>query len=277
MPSYGLEGGEGADTIAVMMRRLLGPSGALQGSIGTSLEDLEAEYASPSPWLRANLITTMDGVVDLGGVSGGLGGPVDKELFVAMRAQSDAVMVGVGTATAENYGPAWLRPEARHRRLARGQAELPRIVLVTASGRVDPTSRLFVEHRDEQPQPPAPVIVTCRRAGAEPIQRLGAVATVLVCGDDDVDLVAAKDALAGLGLRRLVCEGGPTLLGTLLDAGMIDELCLTHAPMLAGPGHPILLGAGLHIDRGPARFALTHLADADGMLFARYRPLGEAA
>jgi riboflavin biosynthesis pyrimidine reductase len=152
---------------------------------------------------------------------------------------------------------------------------LPPVVLLTASGRVDPSSRLFTERRNDQPDPPAPIVVTSERAGIERIEELRRAATVIVCGDDTVDVVAARAALAELGLRRIVCEGGPTLLGALLGAGALDELCLTHSPMLAGSGPHTSLGVGVDAAVAPARFEMTALAEADGMLFARYRPLGD--
>lgn len=274
-PFSGFEESRRVDTIASVMRRLLGPSDGSQELVDLTLDALDALYASPPSWLRANFVATLDGAVELDGVSGGLGAPADREVFVALRAQADAVMVGASTARAENYGPAWLRADARARRTTRGQAALPSVVLVTASGHIDPSSRLFTEHRDDQPDPPPVLVVTCEKAGAEGIDDLRRSATVLVCGDDEVDLVGARVALAERGLARIVCEGGPTLLGSLLGAGVLDELCLTHSPMLAGPGHPTLLGVGLDPAQAPARFELTGLAEADGMLFARYRPTGE--
>jgi riboflavin biosynthesis pyrimidine reductase len=245
--------------------------GSVTGPIGADLADLEAAYASPTPWLRANLVATVDGAVELGGVSGAIGGPVDRELFVALRAISDAVLVGAGTARAEHYGPAWLRADAVDRRRARSQADLPTVVVVTGSGRLDPEARLFLERRDDQPAPPVPIVVTCATADPSRIEALGRVATVLSVGDETVDLAAAIGHLRGLGHHRIVCEGGPVVLGGLLAADLIDELCLTHAPIIAGPGRLTLAGSALGAE--PVRLELTDLAGADGMLFARYRPI----
>jgi riboflavin biosynthesis pyrimidine reductase len=96
------------------------------------------------------------------------------------------------------------------------------------------------------------------------------VADVLVCGDGEVDLGAAIAALRDRGLARILCEGGPRLFGELARTGLVDELCLTFSPMLAGPGAERIT-AGASWPDGPRRFALAGLLEEDGALFARYR------
>ena len=89
---------------------------------------------------------------------------------------------------------------------------------------------------------------------------------MLVAGDEHVDLPAALDELAGRGLARVLCEGGPTLLADLVASGRLDELCLTVAPQLVGGDGPRIL-AGPELD---VRFSLGHLLEDDGVLFTRY-------
>ncbi|WP_208621693.1 dihydrofolate reductase family protein, partial [Streptomyces recifensis] len=79
----------------------------------------------------------------------------------------------------------------------------------------------------------------------------------------------AVEALAGLGYVRQLTEGGPRLLGQLVAAGVLDELCLTLSPMLtAGDAQRIAGGPGVFL---PHRFALASLLEEDGFLFGRYR------
>jgi riboflavin biosynthesis pyrimidine reductase len=100
------------------------------------------------------------------------------------------------------------------------------------------------------------------------------VADVVVAGDDDVDLPAAVTALHERGLRRLLCEGGPTLLTALLRAGVVDELCLTTAPVLLGRA-PTLLVEALP---APVDLRLLHLVDGgDGSLLTRWAVSGGRA
>jgi 5-amino-6-(5-phosphoribosylamino)uracil reductase len=90
-----------------------------------------------------------------------------------------------------------------------------------------------------------------------------------VCGDDDVDLPTALDALAELGHEQVLCEGGPSLLRAALSVGVVDELALSMAPALVG-GQARLLDAALP---EPTRLGLRQLLEEDGMLFARYAVL----
>jgi riboflavin biosynthesis pyrimidine reductase len=90
---------------------------------------------------------------------------------------------------------------------------------------------------------------------------------VLYHGTDQVDLAAGLAELRRRGHRQLLCEGGPQLFGSLTAADLVDELCLTVAPLLAGPG------AG-RITAGPPAppraMALRHVLVADGALLLRY-------
>jgi len=235
-------------------------------------EALEEVYAHRPGELRANFAVTMDGAVELDGHSGALGGAADRELLATLRSLSDVVLVGAGTARAENYGPVWVSPARRERRAARGQAPLPTLAVVTRSAELDPSGRLFGEARSDQPEPPHPVVVTCLAAPAERRQRLAEVAEVLVVGDAQVDLPGALERLRERIGGRVLTEGGPRLLGDLVGDGLLDELCLTHSPLVAGPGR-----ARLTDGWAPRQVAaltglrLVALHAGGGQLFARYR------
>jgi riboflavin biosynthesis pyrimidine reductase len=102
------------------------------------------------------------------------------------------------------------------------------------------------------------------------------VADVVVAGDDAVDLVAAVATLRERGLVRVHCEGGPTLLADVAAAGLLDELCLTVSPLLAGGSYagedapmPRIL-AGAPLPAPPASLSLAHVLEGDGTLFLRY-------
>ena len=119
----------------------------------------------------------------------------------------------------------------------------PALVVVSGSARVPDGLAGPVEGRG------AGLLVTCAGAGAAALtaarETLGADA-VIVAGDGSVDLPAALDALAGRGLRHVLCEGGPTLLAAALQAGVVDELALSVVPTLVGgDGTRITSGAAL--------------------------------
>jgi len=208
--------------------------------------------------LRAGFVLSVDGGAAVGGGSRGLQSAADRAVFTALRAVSDAVVVGAGTARAEGYRPVGVRAEGRQWRSAHGRAGSPALVLVSRSLELDPADACFTG--------PA-IVITC--AAADPGRRaaLDRVADVVVAGDDDVDLPAAVRALHERGLRRLLCEGGPTLLTALLAAGLVDELCLTTSPVLLG-GAPGLLAGSL---AAPLDLRLVHLVDGgDGSLLTRW-------
>ena len=222
------------------------------------LDDLLDLYdADGTPCLRGGFVASMDGAVAVGGASRPLQGPADKQAFAALRAVCDAVLVGAGTARSEDYGPVRPGAPARAWRQAHGRGPAP-LVLVSRSLDLDPAARAFTgEVRT--------VVLTCAAAAAP--AGLHEVADVVVVGDEAVDLPSAVAVLHERGLTRLLCEGGPRLLTDLLRAGLVDELCLTLAPLLVGAA-PSLLTETLAT---PVRLELRHLVDGgDGSLLARY-------
>lgn len=228
----------------------------------SELIDLYDYPLSDQTYLRANMIGSLDGAATVAGLSGGLGGDGDRAVFAAMRANADVILVGSGTVRAERYHGAHLPVGQRQRRQARGQGEVPTIAVVTASGAVDPSVPLFNESEV------APIVVTSA-SGAANAASLVPGAQILVADQaGKVDLRAALAELHGRGLSRVLCEGGPSLLGTLLSARLVDELCLTVAPTTVG-------GSGARIASGPtdeltAWRRVLLLADADGYLFTRH-------
>ena len=208
--------------------------------------------------LRAGFVLSVDGGAAVGGGSRGLQSPADQAVFAALRAVSDAVVVGAGTARAEGYRAVRVRPEGRAWRSSRGRAAAPTLVLVSRSLELDPADPCFTG--------PA-VVVTCAAADPDRRAALARVADVVVAGQDEVDLSAAVRALHGRGLRSLLCEGGPTLLTALLQAGLVDELCLTTSPVLLGTAPSLLVQALT----APLDLRLVHLVDGDdGSLLTRW-------
>jgi riboflavin biosynthesis pyrimidine reductase len=223
--------------------------------------DLPAAYAYPAegPWVRANMVTSLDGSAVKDGRSGGLGGPADKEVFDLLRSLCDAVVVGAGTARAEGYRAPRAKEAAAEGRRERRQRPAPALVLVTRTLGLDPGSDLFTGAERT-------VVVTSGSTDPAARDRLAMVADVVVAGDDQVDIGAALDALHERGWPHLLCEGGPSLLAAIAAAGRLDELCLTISPQLVGGDGPrILNGSTLDVDLRPAS-----LLEQDGVLLARY-------
>jgi riboflavin biosynthesis pyrimidine reductase len=209
------------------------------------------------------MVVTVDGHAAIGGRSGPIGGSADRALFHALRGRVDAVMAGTRTLEVERYGRLVPDPAARRARAARGLAPDPLACAITRSGRIptaipllqDPDSTLVVlSHAPVDLEPAGPL------AGAIRVTRL-----------PDPSLEAALGALrARHGVRSLLCEGGPTLLGALVAAGLVDELFLTLAPRLAG-GEPVPSTlAGPRLPQ-PADLELLWALESQGELMLRYR------
>jgi riboflavin biosynthesis pyrimidine reductase len=226
-------------------------------------------YAYPddlqSCWVRGNMITSLDGGATDDGKAGGLAGAGDRAVFSLMRHAADVILVGASTVRVENYSGAQLPVAARQARQRRGQAEVPPIAVITRSGDLDPSALLFT--RTEVP----PLILTAARTFEDTRQRLGSVAEVIDASGSDpdsADTATVLRILAERGLFRVLTEGGPLILGNLINNGLLDELCLTVAPILVGgAAKRIVTGLG-DVHTGMHR---THvLTDDDGYLYTRY-------
>jgi riboflavin biosynthesis pyrimidine reductase len=201
---------------------------------GPPLDDvaLDDAYAAPARWVRGLFVSSVDGAVELDGSSDALSGPADRRVLTHLRGTADVVLVGAQTVRAEGWRPPRPSAERRAQRRAAGRPEVPTYAVVSRS--------------EDLP-----------RGGAE-----GEV--IVLAGTPDQVL----DDLAGRGLTRVVCEGGPSWLAQIAAAGRLDELCLTVSPVLAGPGRLRLLQGPAWPAPVPVR--LTSLLEDDGWLFARY-------
>ncbi len=249
------------------MRVLLSTtSGAEVPGTLVALPDLAIRYAAPATehtWLRANMVSTLDGAATgADGRSGSITTAADKTVFDLLRAISDAVVVGAGTVRTEGYSPLRLSDEYAALRADVGlPAALP-LVVITRSGRL-PTQLL--QQGDDAP---VHVIVPGDCAQVLRLRSALGAAAVHVAGDHDVDLPAGVRALHDIGWRRLLSEGGPGLLGDLLRAELVDELDLTIAPILhGGPQRRIVGGEPL---TPPMDFHPALLLEWDGSVIGRW-------
>lgn len=223
-----------------------------------SVAELADFYAEPPDGVRANMIFSADGAAAFAGRAGPLSNSVDQELLGILRGYADVVLVGAGTARAENYGPVRLSVERQARRRAGGRPEIPPVAVVSRSG--DLPTRLC-ENPDR-----LPILVTCRggRNGRTPIAR------VIEAGVDSVDVNAAVWELTAAGMPRILCEGGPTLLDELVEQDALDELCVTIAPKLAA-GQPVRGTSRTSTLPAPRDMRLAHALTHGDYLFLKYR------
>ncbi|WP_327667434.1 pyrimidine reductase family protein [Streptomyces sp. NBC_00485] len=238
-----------------------------------SLAELAAAYAYPEPtaagqtvpWLRANMVSTLDGAAQHDGRSQPISSATDMRIFGTLRALADVVVVGAETVRQEGYRPARARADFAEMREAAGQGAAPAIAVVTASLDLDFSLPLFT----------SPLVPTLVLTGAAaPPDRIAvaekAGARVVIAGDGmGVEPARAVQALGAIGYTRLLTEGGPRLLGQLVAAGVLDELCLAVSPMLTA-GHAQRIAGGPSV-AVPQRFVLASVLEEEGFLFTRYQ------
>jgi riboflavin biosynthesis pyrimidine reductase len=209
------------------------------------------------------MVAGLDGTASVDGRVGSLSTAPDQALFRRMRQIADIVLVGAETVRREGYGPVRLTEDARTQRRQQGRSPTPPLAVVSRSLALDWTAPVFTE----APEDARTHVITC--AAADPVRRAEAeaVATVVVAGQDRVEPRLAMQALADLGRRVVLCEGGPTWLGEVVAADRLDELCLSISPVMGGDPLPVSVtpaGAGL------ATFELKGaMADHD-TVFLRY-------
>ncbi|NKQ56696.1 pyrimidine reductase family protein [Amycolatopsis sp. K13G38] len=231
-------------------------------------DDLARVYGYPEhldePFVQVNFVSSADGAATLEDRSEGLSHPADKRIFLLGRDLCDVVLVGAGTVRSEGYRGARTNDERRARRASLGLSEIPPIAVVTGSGRIDPSCALFTDTKVP------PIVITTEHASEQRRAELAkAGADILIAGEQMIDLTAALDGLARRGLYRIDCEGGPHLFGELIAEDLVDQLCLTVAPVLAGAGAGrIAMG---RLSSEARRMELASVLHEDGFSMLRYR------
>jgi riboflavin biosynthesis pyrimidine reductase len=200
--------------------------------------------------VRINLIASVSGSVGgSDGTSNTLSNPIDRRILGVIRELSDVVLVGAQSVRAESY-------------------VLPRrapLAIVTSSGDLS-------GHGIGPEASAARVYVLCPATSADRVRRsLGVVTAEIIelvpDADGNLSMTDVVTALRVRGFESIVCEGGPRLAAQLLDAGLVDEVCLTTSPLLNGSAVPIL-GRALHEDRSVTLLQLL-VDDASG-IYARW-------
>ena len=231
-------------------------SAELLGDLG-----LAARAHAERPWVVTNFATTADGRAALDGRSGAIGDEGDMEIFRRLRTQVNALLVGTHTLRVERYGPVVRRPELRAAREAIGLAPDPLLATVSRGGELPLEIPLFAD-------PNARIVVFTTSAAPQP----ECAARVELVRLDPAELTlttALRRLRADHGVRALLCEGGPKLMGALLRERLVNELFLTLAPQLAGGGTAPALAAGPGLPEAAA-LELVWALERAGSLYLRY-------
>lgn len=213
------------------------------------------------PYSIVNFVATADGRTAFKGRSRELSDPADRAVFHGLRECADAIFTGTGTMRVERYGRLVRDPERRQRRAAAGLVEDPLACIVTRTGHVPTDIPLFAD--------PDSRIVVYTTAGLD-VSGYSAHTDVVILDPGELTLTTVLRRLrADYDVRVLLCEGGPTVFGALLQEKLVDELFLTVAPRLAGGGaEPTVTGGPELPELLPLR--PVWVLERGGSLFLRY-------
>jgi len=217
------------------------------------------------PYVVLSCCLSLDGYLDdAAGERLVLSNEADLDRVDELRADCDAILVGAGTVRADNPRLVVRNGHRRARRRALGETSTPLKVTLTATGDLDPHARLFGE--------PGETVVLCASPAFDRTRdSLADRATVLDAGESPT----MADVLAILhehGVRRLMVEGGRTLLTQLLTAGMADELQLAMAPLFVGDSRaPRFVADGRFPWDAGNRAELTEVRQVGDVVLLRYQ------
>jgi 2,5-diamino-6-(ribosylamino)-4(3H)-pyrimidinone 5'-phosphate reductase len=147
-----------------------------------------------------------------------ISGPEDFNRVDRLKAGCDAVMIGIGTVIADDPSLTVKGDECRNVRKARGADEHPVRIVIDSSARIPLDASVLHKGTGKR------VVAVSARAAQEKIAALKEHATVIVTGDEEVDLSRVMDELGTMGIRRVMVEGGGTLIAGLVARDLVDEI-----------------------------------------------------
>ena len=243
------------------LRRLLPDPGLVP--VRELLEELNlgASALTDRPYTIVNFVASADGHATFQGRSRFLSDDADRELFHGLREHVDAVLAGIGTLRIEGYGRIVRDPERRHRRAARGLRPDPLAVTISRSGDVPLDIPLFSD--------PASHVAIFTPAALDTSGLAARVDVVQVDAGEMTLTTMMRRLRSDYGVRSLLCEGGPTLFGALLQEDLVDELFLSLAPRLTGGGTEPAISAGPELTQ-VRRLSILWALEHGGTLYLRY-------
>jgi 2,5-diamino-6-(ribosylamino)-4(3H)-pyrimidinone 5'-phosphate reductase len=195
-----------------------------------------------------------------------ISGQEDMARVDLLRAESDAVMVGVGTVLADDPSLRVKSASSREARRKRGQPEEPLRIVADSRARTPPSARILGA---------GCIVAVSGSAPQERLDRLTSNCEIIVCGKEQVDLTELFSRLSDRGVKRLMVEGGATLNWSLLKLGLVDEIYVYMGAMLIGGENAPTLVDGPGFKEHFPRLTLCSVERLDGGVLLRWRLSGE--
>lgn len=200
-----------------------------------------------------------------------ISGKEDLDRVDSLRAECDAIMVGIGTVFADNPSLTVKSKNRREERKIAGEDENPLRIVVDSMARTPVDSELLNKGEGKR------MIAVSERAIIEDMDNLGKKAEILICGREEVDLKKLLYELWLRGVRRLMVEGGATLNWSLISQGLVDEIYTYVGNMIiGGETAPTLVdGVGFEDEDTMVKLELLQMEKLDEGALLRWRVLNK--
>jgi 2,5-diamino-6-(ribosylamino)-4(3H)-pyrimidinone 5'-phosphate reductase len=182
----------------------------------------------------------------------------------ALRAESDAIMVGIGTVLADDPSLRVRSPALRQERREKGEPENPLRVVADSLARTPPMARILGD---------GCLLAVSRSAPLSRLVELEKQCQIAVCGESRVDLLQLMNILCQRGIEKLMVEGGANLNWSLLRAGLVDELYVYIGGVLMGGEKAPSLVGGEGFSGDSPQLELISLQPLDDGALLRWRVL----
>jgi 2,5-diamino-6-(ribosylamino)-4(3H)-pyrimidinone 5'-phosphate reductase len=186
------------------------------------------------PYVILNAAMTLDGKIATRTGSSEISGPKDLIRVHQLRKELDAIMIGINTLLADDSRLTVHKIESK-------PEDNPIRIVIDSKAKTPITARIL---NNDAPT----IIAVSKKAPKEKINQLEEKAKVIITGDERVDLKNLMYQLKQLGINSLMLEGGSTLNFSMIEAGLVDEIRICIAPMIAGGTEAISLVGGNGFD-----------------------------
>ena len=229
--------------------------------LDTELKDL---YPWPNkPWIRANMVQTLDGgVTDKNQKTLSLTTDSDKQIFRFLRQLCEVILVGSKTAQSAPYLNIKISEQNQELRKKLRMTKKPRLAVVSNNLNF---SKDWFKSRTDDEQP----LIYSSQINEANIRPFVGLAEFVFCGQKELDLKSVKQDLIRRSFKRILCEGGPTLLHGLMNTNVLDELDLSIVAKFSESGQLTSLLSGSKF-RFPVNFKPVHVLQENETILLRY-------
>ncbi|MBC7109702.1 MAG: 2,5-diamino-6-(ribosylamino)-4(3H)-pyrimidinone 5'-phosphate reductase [Archaeoglobi archaeon] len=214
------------------------------------------------PYVIVNSAMSMDGKIStVERVQTRISSEWDRKRVDALRASADAIMVGIGTVLSDDPSLTVKSEKLRRKRISEGMDENPLRVVVDSKLRIPENAEILQKGAGKR------LIFTTSLAPKEKIDKISRFAEVLIAGEERVDLRRAMEELHRRGVRRVLVEGGGTLIFSLLRENLVDEISVYIGNFVIGGESAPTLADGEGFTENFPRFHLSSIiTDSEGVL-----------